>query len=54
MARSDLRGFPGFLLESGPELLRVPREDFYGRPDAFVEALAGISPTLFPQKELIA
>ena len=54
MAQSNLRGFPGFVLENGPELVRAPHEDFYGRPDAFVEALAGMSRTLFPQKELIA
>ena len=54
MARFGLRGFPGFVLENGPELVRVPHEDFYGRPDAFVEALAGMSRTLSPQKELLA
>lgn len=54
MARSSLRGFPGFVLENEAELVRVPHEDFYGRPDAFVQQLAGMSPTLSPQEELIA
>ena len=54
MARFGLRGFPGFVLENGSELVRVPHEDFYGRPGAFARALAGMSRTPSPQKELIA
>ncbi|WP_419825161.1 DsbA family protein [Sphingomonas sp.] len=54
MTRSGLRGFPGFVLENGAELVRVPHEDFYARPDAFVQALAGLSSTLSPQEEFIA
>ncbi|WP_375404093.1 DsbA family protein [uncultured Sphingomonas sp.] len=54
MARSGLRGFPGFVLENGPELVRVPHEDFYGHPDAFVQQLAVLSRSLSPNEELIA
>ncbi|WP_419826475.1 DsbA family protein [Sphingomonas sp.] len=54
MARAGLSGFPGFVLENGPELVRVPHEDFYGRPDVFVEALAAMSLTPSCQEELIA
>ena len=54
MARSGLRGFPGFVLQNGSDSVRVPHEDFYGQPDAFVQALADLLPTLSPQKELIA
>ena len=54
MARSGLRGFPGFVLENGAELVRVPHEDFYGRPDAFVQQLADVSAALSPQEELLA
>ena len=43
MARLDLRGFPSFVLERGSELVRVPHERFYGRPDAFAEAVSHLA-----------
>ncbi len=43
MARLDLRGFPSFVLERGPELIRVPHERFYGRPEAFAAAVADLA-----------
>ena len=54
MAQSGLRGFPGFVLENGSEMVRVPHEDSYGRRYAFIQQLAGLSNSPSPQKELIA
>ena len=39
MARLGLRGFPGFVLEKGPKLVRFHHEPFYGRPEAFARAV---------------
>ena len=43
MARLDLRGFPGLVLERGSELIRAPHERFYGRPEAFAAAVADLA-----------
>ncbi len=39
MARFGVRGFPGFVLEKGPELVRFDHEPFYDRPEAFARAV---------------
>ncbi|WP_420606520.1 DsbA family protein [Novosphingopyxis sp.] len=47
MRQDGIKGFPGFLMQRGGELVRVQHESFYGRPDAFlhaVEAAARTSP----------
>ena len=40
MRRLGLRGFPSFVLEAGSEPIGVPHEGYYGRPAAFVAAVA--------------
>lgn len=42
MQRAGLRGFPGFLLELGGDLVRVEHEPFYGRPVDFLNAIKAI------------
>ncbi|OJY74062.1 MULTISPECIES: DsbA family protein [unclassified Rhizobium] len=42
MQRAGLRGFPGFLLERGADLIRVEHEPFYGRPAEFVRAIKAL------------
>lgn len=44
MQRAGLRGFPGFLLERGADLVRVEHEPFYGRPAEFVLAIETLAP----------
>ena len=39
MRRHGVRGFPGFLLERGPEVVRIQHEPFYGRPRDFLSAV---------------
>ena len=47
MPRFGLRGFPSFLVEAGPDLVRVPHEDFYGHPERFVDAVARTAASIF-------
>ena len=42
MQRAGLRGFPGFPLERGADLVRVEHEPFYGRPAEFVRAIKAL------------
>lgn len=44
MQRAGVRGFPGFLLERGANLVRVEHEPFYGRPSEFVLTLETLDP----------
>lgn len=44
MQCAGLRGFPGFLLERGADLVRVEHEPFYGRPAEFVLAIETLAP----------
>lgn len=39
MQRAGLRGFPGFLLERGVDMVRIEHEPFYGRPAGFLNAI---------------
>lgn len=39
MERLGLRGFPSFVLENGPTPIRFRHEPFYGRPEAFAQAV---------------
>lgn len=43
MQQLGLRGFPGFVLERSGEIVRVQHEPFYGRPDAFLQAVAALA-----------
>ncbi len=43
MQQLELRGFPSFVLEHDGELVRVQHEPFYGRPDAFLNAVNAIA-----------
>ena len=45
MRRAGIRGFPGFLMERGTDLLQVEHESFYGRPADFVKELKALDPT---------
>jgi putative protein-disulfide isomerase len=44
MQHVGLRGFPGFLLERGLDLVRVEHEPFYGRPTDFLNAIVALDP----------
>lgn len=44
MQRAGLRGFPGFLLERGVDLVRVEHEPFYGHPADFLNAIRALDP----------
>ncbi|PRY04508.1 DsbA family protein [Paraburkholderia sp. BL25I1N1] len=46
MQQAGLRGFPGFLLERGVDLVRIEHEPFYGRPADFVNAIVALDPAL--------
>jgi len=44
MRHAGVRGFPGFLLERGVDLVRVEHEPFYGRPANFPNAIKALDP----------
>ncbi len=44
MRQAGLRGFPGFLLERGVDLVRVEHEPFYARPTDFLKAIVALDP----------
>jgi putative protein-disulfide isomerase len=46
MQHTGLRGFPGFLLERGVDLVRVEHEPFYGRPADTLNAIKALDPIL--------
>ncbi len=39
MRKLGLQGFPSFVLERQSDLVRIPHEPFYGKPDRFAEAV---------------
>ena len=43
MSRLEVRGFPGFVLETGSRLVRVPHEPFYREPSAFARAVRDLA-----------
>lgn len=43
MQELGLHGFPSFVLERHGELIRVQHENFYGRPERFLEAVADLT-----------
>ena len=55
MKRHDLHGFPSFLLEAGPDVLRVDHEDYYGRPSLFAAAVLRAAGDMSqPHKEFLS
>jgi putative protein-disulfide isomerase len=52
MQHTGLRGFPGFLLERGVDLVRVEHEPFYGHPADTLNAIKALDPILTRPRQL--